>query len=335
MKISASIYSAQGIELSSLLRELDAYHSDFFHIDCNDNPAVFEDIQTIKALSKTPIDLHLITPEPERYFHQIRQSGIESVTFQYEPLTRHLEIPDDLGCNTGIALTTETDIAVFEAYAERVNHILFMATTPGVSGQSFQKENFKKIRAFRRKHPDKQIHVDGGINADLSFILRNMGVYVAVVGSYLLRQEFMGSAMIKLRSDAEGSGFKVKDFMIGLEEIPVLKASEFTMMTMLKRVDDFRMGFVNIVDDEGKLLGIISNADIRRALIRNLSHPQTIKLEEIINTKPAIIGQHNSVNEMMKYIKGLSFPVLFLPVIDEKGILCGTLKFNNLIRGEL
>ncbi|MBN2730411.1 MAG: CBS domain-containing protein [Bacteroidales bacterium] len=335
MKISASIYSAKDAEFSTLLRELDAYQSDFFHIDCNDDPSVFSDIQKIRELSNTPIDLHLITPNPENYFDLIRKSGIASVTFQFEMLKKPIEIPSDLNCECGIAIVTETDISVFDFYAEKVNHILFMATTPGVSGQPFQKQNFRKIRAFRSKYPKKHIHVDGGINADLSFILRNMGVYLSVVGSYLLRQEFIGSAMMKLRSDAEGSSFKIEDFMLDNDEIPVLKASEFEMMSMLKTVEKYGMGFVNIVDEEGFLLGIISNADIRRALIRKLDTPQNIALDEIMNPKPAIVKRSDSVSDMMSYIKSLSFPILFLPVIDENGLLCGTLKFNNLIRGEL
>lgn len=335
MKISASIYSAKEADLGNLLRELDAYRSDYFHIDCNDDVSVFEDIKKIKELSSTPIDLHLISPEPEKYFDLIRKSGVASVTFQYELLQKHIEIPEDLNCECGIAIVTETPISVFDEYADKVNHILFMATTPGVSGQSFQKENFKKIRAFRNKHPEKRIHVDGGINAELSFILRNMGVYLAVVGSYLLRHEFMGSAMMKLRSDAEGSEFKIKDFMLELNEIPILKASEFEMLKMLQIVEDYKMGFVNIINDEGKLLGIISNADIRRALIRKYNDIQSITLEEIMNPNPATVQQDNSVSEMLQYIKKLSFPVLFLPVINENGFLCGTLKFNNLIRGEL
>ncbi|PLW92404.1 MAG: hypothetical protein C0592_10935 [Marinilabiliales bacterium] len=335
MKISASIYSAKETDLGNLLRELDAYSSDYFHVDCNDDISVFEDIKKINKLSSTPIDLHLITPEPEKYFDLIRESGVASVTIQFESLPRKIEIPKDLNCDCGLAIVTETDISVFDEYAEEVDHILFMATTPGVSGQSFQKENFRKIRAFRSKYPEKRIHVDGGINADLSFILRNMGVYLVVVGSYLLRQEFIGSAMLKLRSDAEGSAFKVEDFMLGIDEIPVLKASEFEMMKMLKTVEDFRMGFVNITDKEGKLIGIISNADIRRALIQKLNEANSISLDEILNSSPATIKRSNSVSEMMRYIKKLSFPVLFLPVVDENGFLCGTLKFNNLIRGEL
>lgn len=335
VKISASIYSSQNEDLNSLIRELDAYQSDFFHIDCNEDPSVFDDIRKIKAHSNTPIDLHLITENPQKYFAQIKELEIASLTLQYEALTKDFVLPEDLGCEFGIAITTDTDISVFEKYAGFANHILFMATTPGVSGEAFKQKNFRKIRDFRTCFPEKHIHVDGGINAELSFILRNMGVYLAVVGSYLLKQEFIGSAMMKLRSDSVASAYKVYDFMLEYDEIPVLKASEFQMYEMLKTVEKYKIGFVNIVDENKKLLGIISNADIRKALIKKWKDINSISLNDIINNKPAIIREDNNIDDLLNYIKSLSFPILFLPVVNKSGILCGTIKFNNLIRGEL
>jgi pentose-5-phosphate-3-epimerase len=66
LKISASIYSGKDKELVSLVQELDAHRVNFFHIDCNDNPSVFDDIKKIRQHSNTPIYLHLITTEPEK-----------------------------------------------------------------------------------------------------------------------------------------------------------------------------------------------------------------------------------------------------------------------------
>ena len=43
MKISASIYSTTR-DLEQVVRELDAHRIDLFHVDCNDDPKVFDDI---------------------------------------------------------------------------------------------------------------------------------------------------------------------------------------------------------------------------------------------------------------------------------------------------
>ncbi len=335
MKISASIYSNKDKELVSLVQELDAYKVDFFHIDSLDNPDVFDDISIIRSVSKTNIDLHLITPEPEKYYALIAQHKIENVTFQFETLKNGIEIPENLNANIGLAITSDTPIEVFDRYAAVCSFILFMTTTPGISGGEFNKENFKKIRQFRAKYPDKKIHVDGGINAELSFILRNMGVYASVIGSYLFKDAFIGSAMLKLKSDDIRSHYLISDFMLDLDETPVLKYSDLTFEKVLLTIENFKLGFANVVDSENKLLGIISNADIRRGLIRNLNNLNHINIDDIINHNPAFVSENFTVSEVLAFIKSLQFPVLFLPVVDKDQKIVGTIKFNNLIKGEL
>lgn len=335
MKISASLYSAGDTNLQELVRELDAYRSDYFHIDCNDDASVFDDIAKIKAYSNTPIDLHIISQEPQKYYKLLADLNIELVTIQYETINSWVPLPDNFKGKLGIAITTNTPIDVFDQFAGQASFILFMATTPGKSGEPFQPQNFRKIREFRNRYPDKKIHVDGGINAELSFILRNMGVYSVVVGSYLLKQEFIGSAMMMLRSNEVGSSYSVADFMLNIDEIPVLKLSDYHFRDMLQVIDTYKLGFVNIVDDKNKLLGIVSNADIRRALLKNWPHVEQLKVEDVMNTSPATVRSNSTVNQLLDYIKNLTFPVLFLPVTNEEGELTGTLKFNNLIKGEL
>ncbi|MEI6851419.1 MAG: CBS domain-containing protein [Bacteroidota bacterium] len=334
MKISASIYSSKDKELVSLVQELDAHNIDFFHIDSLDNPDVFNDISIIRSVSKTFIDLHLITPHPEKYFDLIAEHKIENVTFQYESLTSPVHIPASLKANIGLAITSETPLEVFDPYAEVCSFILFMTTTPGMSGGEFNKENFKKIRQFRAKYPQKKIHVDGGINAELSFILRNMGVYASVIGSYLFKGSFIGSAMLKLKSDDVRSHYIISDFMLDADETPALKYDDLTFENILHTIENYKLGFTNIVDSENKLLGIISNADIRKGLIRNLSDLNHINIDDMINRSPAFVYDSDTVSEVLAYIKSLQFPVLFLPVVDKDHKVTGTIKFNNLIKGE-
>lgn len=317
-----------------MIRELDSYKVDSFHIDSIDNPEVFDDIAAIRKLSSIPVDLHLITSEPEKYFELIRHHKVEYVTFQYENLSDGLSLPDYSDTKFGLAITSNTDISVFDQYAPSCSFILFMTTIPGVSGGEFNRNNFKKIRNFRSIYPEKKIHVDGGINAELSFILRNMGVSTAVIGSYLFHSHFIGSAMLNLRSTQFTSHYHISDFMLDKDEIPVLKYQGISFEKILLSIENYRMGFTNVVDDEMKLLGIISNADIRKGLIKNLNNLNNINIDSLINKTPACVFDTDTVSDVLNYIKSLRFPVLFLPVVDKNFKLTGTIKFNNLIKGE-
>jgi CBS domain-containing protein len=209
-----------------------------------------------------------------------------------------------------------------------------MATTPGESGGKFNKQNFKKISNFRNSYPGKKIHVDGGVNEELSFILRNMGVNVVVIGSYLFKNNFIGSALLQLKSDDVEGHYRVEDFMLDMDETPMLKAGAVSFFDVLKSIDDFKMGFTTIVNDDGVLQGIITNADIRKSLIRNYDNLINIAIEDMLNHDPAYVYNYETVTDILSYIKNLDFPVLFMPVVNEQKKLVGAIKFNNLIKGE-
>ena len=333
MKISASIYSSKEKSLSNLVKELDEFHVDYFHIDCNDDLNVFEDIKNIRKKSKTPVDLHIISSCPEKFFQEIIDNKIELVTFQYENIKGEIKIPKEIKSQLGLAIVSETEVEVFEKYKDRFDFILFMTTTPGKSGGTFNKENLKKIREFRQKYPEKKIHVDGGVTADVSFVLRNMGVSLIVSGSYLVNADYVGLALHNLRSENVSSHILIGDFMIDISESPVLSGN-FSFEDTLKSIENNNMGFTMVADAAGKLEGIITNADVRRGLLKNISDLKSIDVKSLINRNPVKANQNQTVSEMLAMVKQLKFPVLFLPVVDDAGKLTGTITFNNLIKGE-
>ncbi len=334
MKISASVYSNKEKPLSALVAELDAFIVDYFHIDCNDEMHVFDDIKAVKKLSKTPIDLHIITEKPERYFSAIRDTKPELVTFQYENIKDRVEFPTDLGCKLGLAITSETPVDVFSEFESRFDFILFMTTTPGKSGGTFNKENFSKIRKFRQRFPAKRIHVDGGVNADISFVLRNMGVYSVVSGSYLVNSDVMGNALHNLRSNYYvPSGTHVRDFMLSFDEVPKIRENA-SLFEVLKSIDDFNLGFTNVVKEDNTLAGLISNADVRKGMLKKINDLGGIKADEIINRRPVCAKDEMTISEMLDMIKNTKANILYLPVVNKDNKLTGALTFTNLIKGE-
>ena len=135
MKISASIYSSKDRSLETLVTELEAIGVDFVHVDCNDDLGVEDAIARTRAISKLPIDLHIISNEPEKFYDMIVRHKVEFVTLQFEQIAdRVLDLPD-LGCEWGLAIVTPTPTSVFTVFAAQCAFILFMTTTPGQSGQ--------------------------------------------------------------------------------------------------------------------------------------------------------------------------------------------------------
>ncbi len=333
MKISASIYSTSR-PLEEVVRELDAHRIDLFHVDCNDDPKVFDDIAKIRTISKTPVDLHIISKTPEKYFPLLEKTPCDYVTFQFEDLPAHLEVPSTIKGRLGLAITAASDIDAFDAYAPRFDFILMMATIPGKSGGEFNKDIFRKIRAFRKKYPEKRVHVDGGVNGEVSFILRNMGVYSSVSGSYLFKAETIGLALLNLKTHENESHFQVKDFMLSGDEIPMLLPGKRNFENVLRNIEEFQMGFTILVNSDYKLEGIISNADVRKGLLKRIGWLNEIVEEDITNKTPVVVNENATVVELIRLIKSKKFPITYLPVVDNDNNVTGALTFFNLVKGE-
>ncbi len=334
MKISASIYSDQSRPIKDVIQDLHAHGVDLFHVDCNDDPSVFDDIKIIREISDIPIDLHIITEEPEQYYDLLRENPVEFVTFQYENLKAPIQIPSDITGFIGLAVITPTPVSVFDAYSD-FDFLLVMATIPGQSGGQFDATNFRKIRDFLKKYPNKRVHVDGGVNAEVSFILRNLGVYVSVSGSYLFKGPSVGNALMNLTQREVQSAYVLKDFCRTREETPILSIQDLNLKNLLQTIENFGFGFAIIEDENKKFTGIISNADIRRGLLKNIDNPSNLNLNAIINHTPVHVFSHNTVKEMLTLIRKQSFPISYLPVLENTGHTCGMISFVNLIKGEL
>ena len=334
MKISASIYSDKKRPLEEVIDDLVEHQVDLLHVDCNDDLSVFEDIKTIRKMCDVPIDLHIITETPSKYYELLEENPVEYITFQHEDLKEALQIPSTVPGKKGIAVITPTSVEIFSGYQD-FDFILIMATIPGQSGGKFDTYNFAKIREFRNKYPGKSIHVDGGVNAEVSFILRNMGVTSAVSGSYLFNAASIGNALMNLTKRDVESHFQVADFMIPLDEAPRVRLDELSMQNVLTSIDSGRLGFTLITDEKDTLTGLISNADVRKAMLRHMDDLNRMKPAGCINETPMTIGESATVFEMLQLIKRSSFPVMYLPVVDGEGFAKGIVTFVNLIKGEL
>lgn len=334
MRISASVYSDKKRDLRTTIADLEAHKVDLLHVDCNDDVRVFDDIRRIREWCSIPIDLHIITATPEKYFDLLRETPVEYVTFQLEDLDAPLQLPADITGKKGLAITTPTSVDAFDAYSN-FDFILMMATVPGQSGGVFDASNFKKIRDFQKKYPQKSVHVDGGVNGEVSFILRNMGVHTSVSGSYLFNAPSIGHALMDLTKREMHSQFQVKDFMVPLNESPNIQLASATFAAVLDSIETGKLGFTLVLEAGNRLAGLISNADVRKALLQHGEQTFQLSADRFMNASPVVLPDTATVNDLLKLIKSCSFPILYLPVVNDAGEAQGIVTFVNLIKGEL
>ena len=300
MKISASLYSSNLQDLPSLVHELDALQLDFFHLDCfeGQEQKVSRDIRAIQQISNTPIDLHVIGANYSSFFDMAQDLGVSQLTLQYENLPEHISLPADRLYNLGLAIVNDTSLEVLDKVKDSIDYVLLMTTTPGKSGGKFEKTSFDRIRKCKQMYPNLPIYVDGGINAEVSFILRLLGVRQAVSGSFLVNHQNIAKALAYLRFHQQGSAYQIKDFLLEARHLPVLNPSTCTVKDVILTMDECKLGFV-IFEEGGSFVGICSNADLRKGILKYLDSPNDMKVRDMINYHHIVIQDESTTDEML------------------------------------
>ena len=59
------------------------------------------------------------------------------------------------------------------------------------------------------------------------------------------------------------------------------------------------------------------------------------KTDDLINRFPISIGSGSTVVELLQLVKSCTFPIMYLPVVDELNNAVGIINFVHLIKGEI
>ena len=92
-----------------------------------------------------------------------------------------------LGMRAAVALKPGTPIEsvypLVDASPPAVDMVLCLSVEPGFGGQKFNPEVCAKVRTLRRRCPDLDIQIDGGVNTDTVGAAAAAGANVLVAGS--------------------------------------------------------------------------------------------------------------------------------------------------------
>ena len=96
----------------------------------------------------------------------------------------------------------------------------------------------------------------------------------------------------------------------------------------LKIVGKERVRLGIIVDEKDKFLGVISDSNIRKALINGKSLKDNIK--EIYTKNPITIKENTSKNELLKL--SAKTDIYDFPVLDEQGVILSIKSISSLYK---
>lgn len=104
---------------------------------------------------------------------------------------------------------------------------------------------------------------------------------------------------------------------------------ETPVKKVISEISGKRLGCTAVINDENKLIGIITDGDIRRMLERT-DNISTVTAKDIYSTKPKTISPQTLATDALDIMK--AHDITQLIVIDETNLYLGVLHLHDLLR---
>lgn len=193
--LSASLVCANMLNLEDEIRRIEAGGIDTIHFDVMDglfvsrfglHPEILQELRTLTAL---PVDVHMMTNEPEVYIDAFATAGATYYSVHAEAcrhLHRTIQKIGATGMKAGVALNPATPLSVLEYVIDDIEIVVIMAIDPGILGQKLipqQLEKIRQLKAMVSHRPEFIIQVDGGVTPETAPEMIRLGANSLVCGT--------------------------------------------------------------------------------------------------------------------------------------------------------
>ena len=210
--LAASLLSANFGNLEHDIDIINRSEADWLHIDVMDGVFVpnisfgFPVLKYVKALSKNPLDVHLMIVEPDKFINEVKAIGAILMNVHYEAcphLHRTIQRIHATGMQAGVTLNPHTPVEVLEDIINDVDLVLLMSVNPGFGGQSFIENTYNKIarlkKMIERRGSKALIQVDGGVSTENAAQLYAAGADCLVAGSAVFGSDDIMATIRKMK----------------------------------------------------------------------------------------------------------------------------------------
>ena len=216
VRVAPSILAADFARLGSEVAAVERGGADLVHVDVMDGhfvpnltvgPPV---VRSLRAVTRLPIDVHLMIEAPDRFVEPFVQAGAAMVSVHVEVsphLDRTLSLIKELGARAGVVLNPATPVGALEEVAGQVDYVLVMSVNPGFGGQAFLPSSASKVRRVRAlldaAGNEAPVEIDGGIDLETVDQVVRAGAEILVAGSAIFHAPDPAAATRALREAAQ------------------------------------------------------------------------------------------------------------------------------------
>ncbi|MDE6479813.1 MAG: ribulose-phosphate 3-epimerase [Muribaculaceae bacterium] len=212
MKIAPSLLAADFLNLGKEIEKINASEADFLHLDVMDGVFVpnisfgFPVLRGVAKACQKPLDVHMMTVEPEKWISKVRDLGAAIMNVHQEAclhLYSTVQHIHEAGMKAGVTLNPATPVSTLEDIISELDLVLLMSVEPGFGGQPFIRHTLEKITKLielRERCGSKAIiEIDGGVNEKTGAELAACGADMLVAGSYVFGSDDLNAAIKRLK----------------------------------------------------------------------------------------------------------------------------------------
>ncbi len=126
---------------------------------------------------------------------------------------------------------------------------------------------------------------------------------------------------------------KVSDVMRAGNANPVVRLND-TLAKMLIEMSSKWTGAVSVVDGRRKLIGLVTDFDVRRAFASGQSI-HSVQIRDLMNPSPTFIYADDMAVKALTQMESRKKPFTVLPVVDRRRRSVGMLHLHDLVRAGL